>query len=338
MQLKIMEFNAQDLFLQLAYPVNADILKSLNEDEWQYYAKDEVVLKPLFKLRAIAAIIRDEAPDLIGMTEVGGQESAQNFVDLFLNGEYEVFATPGQSDRGIENIFLLKRSLKLKAKVKSHRDWPTPFLYRHETDPEAHATAVAAADYADLGKPETRKLSRDIPLLYLGGKKPILAALLVHLKSGFDPEGFDPEGHLRRRAELLALLDIAATVPASVPLVILGDFNGHASRIETSDEFEPLYSQTDWEDVLELAGIAKHERHTHVTFFARSFTSSQLDYIFLRGDLKKRLVPGSTRVYRYRFSEEDGEMMVPFSFRERALLPSDHYPILCTLDLSKTAS
>lgn len=334
MLLKVMTFNVQDLFLQLAYPLKPEDLKIINETEWQYYAKDDVLLKPLFKLHAIADLIREESPDIIGLTEVGGLESAQNFVDLFLKDEYKVFATPGQSERGIENVFLVKGKLSRKAKVKSHREWPVPFFYRHEMDPEAHASAVLAAEYANLGRAESRKLSRDIPLLLVGGKKPLLAVLLAHLKSGFDPEGFDPEGHLRRSAELLALLDIAASVPGDIPLVIMGDFNGNASRFETGKEFLPLYARTDWEDVLELGGAPKHERHTHVSFFARSFTASQLDYLFLRGDLKKRLVPGSAKVYRYRFADENGEMMVPFSFRERALLPSDHYPLICLLDLS----
>ena len=161
--------------------------------------------------------------------------------------------------------------------------------------------------------------------------------MLAHLKSGYDPQGFDPGGQKRRAAEVKALIAIYQQLKAEQsndhPVIVAGDLNGNALRDHTWVEFLPLYKATDLEDALFLAGIPRYERHTHMTFCGRTASAKQLDYIFLGLSLHQRLVPEETYVYRYVYDEDGSEMLAPFSFRDRDLLPSDHYPVVCVVEL-----
>jgi hypothetical protein len=334
-RLKIVSYNAQDLFLNPAYEISKADMETLSEQQWQLLAQDATRLKSLSQLRGMAQMIADEDPDIIGICEVGGHESLQRFNEWFLHGRYEVLLIPSQSQRGIENGFLVKKGLPLQTELLTHMDWRVPFTYPHEDDPIKFHIAAQAAAYMDLGKPEERRLSRDIPALFIRNQanELLLILLMVHLKSGFDMEGIDPGGQVRRAAELKALIEIYHSLHKqhAVPIMIAGDFNGNASRDATAAEFAPLYQHTDLEDVLWLAGRPKHERLTHVTFFGRTLHAQQLDFIFIPRSLRSQLDHDATYVYRYRFQDNDQEIMLPTTFYDRRQLPSDHYPIVCVL-------
>ena len=332
-----MAYNVQDLFLQTAYRIDPAHTESLSDSHWALLAEPDQELKPLSKLKAIARVIRDEDPDCVCLSEVGGASALNDLNQIFLAGDYLPFSTRCSSQRGIENAFLLKKGLSMTASVVSHRDWPIAFKYLHEEDPAAYAVTALIAEYHDLGDPRDRRLARDMPVLHLYDRqgKCRLSVLAVHLKSGFDPHGFDPGGTKQRAAEVQALIAICDGIcqehGAEHPVAVAGDFNGNASRDGTAPEFLPIYAETDLEDALHLAGLPRHERLTHVTFFGRKTTARQLDYLFLSSSLHGRLVAGSAYVHRY--AEGGNPLMEPFSFRDRDLLPSDHYPVVCTLDL-----
>lgn len=335
---KLMAYNVQDLFLQTAFPVGREHLHALSDPHWALLAPPDQELKPLSKLRALAAVILDEDPDCVCLSEVGGVGALDSFNELFLAGGYVPFITPGNSDRGIENGFLLKKSLPVSAELVSHRDWPVPFQYLHEAERTAYAVTALVAENFDLGHPQQRKLSRDLPVLHLYDRDgtALVSLMAVHLKSGYDPHGFDPGGHTRRAAEVRALVEIYQSLKAERgaqhPVIVAGDFNGNASREGTWPEFQAIYAETELEDALYLAGLPGAERHTHFTFYGNKISSRQLDYIFLGPELQGRLLPGGTYVHRYR-SAEGSALMEPFTFRDRGLLPSDHYPVLCTFRL-----
>lgn len=345
MRLKLLLFNVQDLFLRLAFPIGSADLEGLSEVEWAQLAPRDQPLKPLFKLRGLAAVVRAEQPDLIMVCEAGGLESLANFSRLFLADEYQALATPGISERGIDTGFLLRRGLRLAAQLLSHADEPVSFRYPHEVDPAGHEVTAAIASTLDLGLPESRRLSRDIPELRLfeaGATQPSLVVLLAHLKSPLDYDGIDPGGAARRAGEVRTLLKIRDGVRQDlgegVPIVLAGDFNGRAARPETAPEFAPIYQETDVVDVLELACREPHERITQITYFLDEGHATQLDYIFLPKALHGALDVAQTFVHRYRFAEGDGEVQLPGSLRDRRLLPSDHYPVVCVLVLSSAIS
>lgn len=345
MRLKLLLYNVQDLFLRLAYPLSSEDLARLTEDEWALLAPRDEPIKPLFKLRGIAQVLLTERPDVVMVCEAGGEESLANFSRLFLADAYEALSTPSVSERGIDTGFLLRRDLGLTAQLLSHADEPVAFRYQHEEDPTGHEVTAIIATSLDLGKPEARRLSRDIPELRLfesGASRPILAILLAPLKSGLDMDGIDPQGATRRGAEVKTLLTIREkaqqALGADVPIVLAGDFNGHAARPDPALEFVPLYAQTDLEDVLEIAGHEAHERITQITYWLDQGRASQLDYIFLPRSLHASLNARETYVHRYRFADGSGEMQMPGSLRDRRQLPSDHYPIVCVIELSSTVS
>lgn len=348
-RLKILNFNLQDFFLPIDYSLKEADLARLTEAEWQLCAAPGRELKALAKVRAIAALISELEPDLLCLTEVGGAKALHFFAENFLSGRYSAHLIEGQSERGIHNGFLLRKASGWRAALESHQDWPVRFTYPHEDDPAAHPWAAAAAPYHALGQASERRMSRDTPSLRLyrgSAVTPELMLLLVHLKSGFDQVGIDPAGRVRRTAEVKALVALYKELSsrAAVPLIVVGDFNGRAARAETAAEFLPLYRETDLEDALELAGRPQHERLSQFAFTKAGVIAQQLDYIFLPRALHARVVPEETYIYRFKFAGEGtsaapgGEIMFPFSYRERNLLPSDHYPLLCTLELGKAAT
>jgi hypothetical protein len=55
-RIKLLQYNVQDLFLQLAYPVEAAHLSGLSEQHWQLVGATDVKLKPLAQLRGLASL------------------------------------------------------------------------------------------------------------------------------------------------------------------------------------------------------------------------------------------------------------------------------------------
>jgi hypothetical protein len=335
-----MQLNAQDLFVRLAYPVGPRDLEVLSESQWQQLGETDLPLKPLGKLSALARVIDELRPDVVCLNEVGGPESLVEVTRLFLADAYLPYIARGNDERGIDNGFLLRKGLGLKARLVSHRDWPLPFTYLFEDDPVAYFVTAELAKAYDLGTPEARKLSRDVPELRLsrpGAAAPFLTLLSVHAKSMRDAEGVDPRGQTRRGAEIRAVTEIYQAIKAELgaahPIVVAGDFNTNASEVDTAPEARILYEATPLRDVLALTAREPHERITQLSYFRNDISATQLDYVFLSPELQPALDHARSRVYRYRFEEDAKEMQLPLNFRERGALPSDHYPVICVVDV-----
>lgn len=335
-----MEFNVQDLFLRLDQPIGVADLDRLNEDEWQLLGARDEELKPLGKLRGLAQVFREEDPDVAMLCEVGGPEALANFSRLFLADRYEPLATRPISDRGIETAYLVKRDLDFRRELISHADEPVHFLYPHEADPVANDVTALFASTLPLEPADRRKPSRDFPelRLYRGKDKvPSLVILLAHLKSAFDPHGIDKGGAARRAGEVEALLRVRARILTEfgprTPLILSGDFNGRAGREATDPEFRPLYATTDLEDALELAGLPRYERISQITYFRDKGAATQIDFVMVPKVLHRYVDRNACYVHRFKFPEGDGTMALPGSMRDRWQLPSDHYPVVCTLSV-----
>jgi hypothetical protein len=334
MKLTLVEWNVQDFFLLLAYPVSSKDIEGLSDEQWSQLAEPDTLLKPLSKIREIAEIIRELDADIVFLCEVGGLSSLETFNRLFLDDSYRPLLRKGNSQRGIESGFLVRRSLPFESRVKSHRDWPVPFHYPYEEDPLRFKRAAEAAAYYDLGKAEERRFSRDVPALLLKKDGKTRAVfLLVHLKSGLDPVGVDEEGRVRRAAEVKALLHLrdalAVKVGSEVPIFLTGDFNGRAHREGYSPEFTPIYRRYAYQDALEIKAVPTYERITQMTFIRREIHASQLDYFFVPAAFQDQV----SEAFVYRYRDESREKMLPLSFRDRRLLPSDHYPLVVRLEI-----
>jgi exonuclease III len=327
--LKIMSLNAENLFLLSDQELTPDHLK-LNETQWQKLSTSVFNNKPLEKAKSLAQIILEQAPDILILSEVGGFESLKNFNRLFLRELYSPALIEGNSDRNIDVGYLVKKTTSYYFDLISNRNRPIGFLYPHERE---------NLDDPTSGKIQSHKFSRDVAELHLfksDREKPFFVFLATHLKSRLDPNGFDPQGAQRREAELRTLIEIYQELETKfsgqVPIVIAGDFNGNASKFNTDPEFLPIYKNTKLRDIGDLAAIPQDKAHTYYQVGRNSKSEGkQLDYCFLSEQAQKLL--NSPSVLFYRYKDHMGlEFDPPTTLDAKLQLPSDHYPLLFTLN------
>lgn len=299
-------------------------IQKLDEAQWQRLSRSIYPNKPLKKCFELARVIQDINADIVMLAEVGGLESLVHFNELFLQQAYSVALIEGNSDRNIDVGFLIRKNSSFYFDLQTNKNRPIQFLYPHEKGPDSQLPS--------------HKFSRDAVELKLFSKDanhPFLTVILTHLKSRLDPEGIDPQGYQRRKAELNTLLEIYKELSVKYPesgFVVAGDFNGNASRNQTDEEFQPIYTTTDLEDVLELAGQPQPQRATYYQVRNAGRTEGrQIDYCFISENIKKALKADSAYIYRYK--DKSGlEIDIPQSLDAKMSLPSDHYPIVFSLE------
>ena len=317
---KVVQVNAENLFIYLDDTSDRDWRK-MSEREWQDLSHATVANKPLSKTLWLGDSLLHIDADIIMVNEVGGVESLTNFSRHFLNDLYTPHLIEGNSDRGIDVGFLIKKDLELKPELRTHKDRTLGFLYSHE---QAGPTL------------KSHRFSRDCAELRLfnnSSNRPAVIMLLVHLKSKLDPKGIDPFGRERRRAELKTLIEIYHEVRAeftpAVPVIIAGDFNGCAQRALLADEFASL-AHTDLQSVCDLKGLTPELAATQVQIGrGNKVTTLQIDYIFVSPELQSELILEGVEVYRY-LSDMRVPMPLPQTMEQRSYLPSDHYPVIAT--------
>lgn len=319
--IKLMQLNAENLFIFFDEELPEN-WRDLQEADWQKLSYASVPNKPLKKTLGLSHAILDVLPHVVALNEVGGMESLRNFNHYFLNDLYEEHLIEGNSDRGIDVGYLVRKDWRKQVQLFSHKDRPINFLYPHEL----------------ILKPlrSSHLFSRDCAELRIMGNDghPQMIFFLIHLKSKLDREGIDPYGNLRRAAEVLALVEIYEESRQEFPNahhVVLGDFNGIARKDFREPEFDVLYERTDLVNALELAGLDKEFSTTQVQFSRTGGRELlQFDYIFLSESLRHHLVKEETYVYRFK-NDLGIHSSLPTSFDEKLLLPSDHYPVVATL-------
>ncbi|MEK6554539.1 MAG: endonuclease/exonuclease/phosphatase family protein [Bdellovibrionota bacterium] len=321
--IRFLQFNVENLFLYMDLYDKQDLSK-INEDTWQKYSSSVTPNKSLHKTRQVARLILESKADIVMLNEVGGEESIKNFCHHFLGDEYIPLLKEGNSNRGIDVGYLLRKDLQVKPVLISHKNRPINFLYPREKQTPAGG--------------KSHYFSRDVAELRLfapGENSPRLVILLTHLKSKLDPEMKDVEGRLRRRAELETLVQIYNEVRTElnqkVPVIVAGDFNGIARRGDNEPEFEMLHEKTDLIEVLEVANVNPEERFSQVQIYTGApLKKLQIDYIFVSPELKDQIVPEETGI-RFFKNDLNQPIPVPKSLEERNRLPSDHYPLQLTL-------
>lgn len=325
--LKVGFLNVENLFLLFDHEVPFHYLK-LTEPQWQKLSTSVYENKPLQKCVQIARVIQQNNPDIMMLCEVGGIESLKNFNRLFLDEAYHTALVEGNSDRNIDVGFLIRKTSTFKYDLRSHKERPLSFLYPHE-----HLSKKTGYPI----KGQTHFFSRDCAELRIfttRAQNPELIILLTHLKSRLDPERIDPGGTERRAAELRTCLEIYKDLRLQnpdVPVIFAGDMNGFAGRNKTDAEFEPLYKETDLEDVLEVAGVSPEKRSTFYQIKNNRVDGRQIDYCFISQHLRSYLIPESAVVYRYK-DEFGFDIDVPRHIEDKLRLPSDHYPLFFTLE------
>ena len=325
-QLRLCQVNCENLFIFLDLWHDQNI-KNMNEKEWQALSLASGMNKSLLKTRWLGETLLEIDADIIMLNEVGGPESLNNFNRHFLENRYEPYLLVGNSERGIDVGYLVRRGLDGQFLQISHRQRPLHFLYPHEIDSNVYFEGLEPAKQRT-----THYFSRDASELRWfapGSTTPALIFLLVHLKSKLDPESIDPGGRLRREAELKTLVtiynDLRLEAPG-VPIVVAGDFNGFASRMMTDPEFSELHQKSDLVEVFDHLGQGLEECATQINFHRSSGRQFlKIDHIFVSPELVPKIE--SAYVHRYR---SDLRVMLPFAqtLEQRNALPSDHYPLV----------
>lgn len=305
-QLNVMVLNAQDLFIFMD-KYQGQPIAEMNEIQWNLMSSSLINNKSKEKCFILGKTILDLNSDIVMMTEVGGLESLQNFAKYVLEDKYEAYSLPSNSDRGIDLGYLVKKILPFKSRLKSYIHYPLQ----------------------NSGK----KFSRDVLQLDLfENEKLLLTFLLVHIKSKLDLRKTDFEGRGQRVLEIKGLLDIFKKLKANnVPILIGGDFNGHAGEKDTEEEFQIMYAETNLKDVAHLQKVPEDERFSYI-YFNRGGNRflQQIDYLFIEEIYADRLIPGSACFPRYR-NLEGLPLPIPKRAEQKNLLPSDHYPFFTTI-------
>lgn len=305
--MKICQFNVENLFL---FRTQDNYVKSPEKVQW------------------LARTIKEIDADIYMLCEVGGLESLDLFNSKYLDNQYFTALIPGNSDRGIEMGYLIKKALPYFHQLISHKEKPINFNYPHELqDPNF-----------EKGLIKSHLFSRDVSeLRLLENGKPKLILFLVHLKSKLDKDGIDFNGNLRRKAEVNRLIELYLETKNQhphIPIIIGGDFNGNAQRENHEFEFTHIYEKTELQDVLEVISLIPEERHSYFYFTRDNIKeANQLDYIFIPKELWPHVNPKESGIYQYR--DQYGVVLsYPKDSFERYALPSDHYPIVIDFKFS----
>jgi len=303
-----MVLNAQDLFLFMDKHDQGS-LEDLTEIKWQLMSSSLFNNKSKNKTFSLAQTIKDSQADIVMMTEVGGHESLHNFARFLLNDEYSSMSLPSNSDRGIDLGYLVKKDLPYELALHSHIDF-------------------------DLPHP-ARRFSRDVLRLDLIRDQKIeMIFLLVHIKSKLDLKRADFEGRTRRVLEVKGLLEIYKKLLVhDVPILVGGDFNGHAGEKDTEEEFKAIYAETDLKDMAYLAKVPEDERFSYI-YFNRGGNRfvQQIDYLFI-SEKYSHLVEASECYFPRYKSPQGMPLPVPTRMEQKSSLPSDHYPFLGSLKI-----
>lgn len=276
--------------------------------------------KPHEKIVEIKKIIEENDAEINMLLEVGGVQSLIDFNEQYLNNKYDVHLLPGNSDRGIEMGYLTKKNSKFTYQIHSH------------------ASREITLNQMGLIT-EKSKFSRDISELHVIENHELkMIILLVHLKSKWDREGNDPGGAIKRKAECTSLIELYSEYQHShpnIPTIVAGDMNGVAALENHEPEFNAIYDNSDLRDCLEVMKVADSDRHTYFQFNREGKrVGFQLDYIFVPASLQNKIIKENSGVYRFNLAP-NSPFVPPQSIYERAALPSDHYPVILTLDFLK---
>lgn len=313
MQIKLCELNTENLFISLEHYEGGGF-ETLTESQWRKLALPQLrrKQKPINKIWGLVDAIEDINPDILMLIEVGGKESLDHFNHYFLKNAFTVHFIETNSNRSIDLAFLIKKDFCWSAQAMSNRETPVKIDSYKNLDPAI-------------------RFSRDVAELHLfEGSELKLILLLTHLKSKISTDR-DFQGRDTRRAEAAALSHLYTKLcerHPSVPMVVGGDFNSDLK----SPELE-LLAKTDLTDFHDLLGSPMEARISQMHFDYKGQPQPQiLDYLLISPHLKNKVVTEKSLTYRYK-SFYDTPHPLPTTVSQRYHMPSDHFPLILTLDI-----
>ncbi|MBI2788366.1 MAG: LOG family protein [Elusimicrobia bacterium] len=269
-------------------------------------------------LREQGQVILENDLDIVTLEEVENIAALRDFNERFLDGKYSVHLIEGNDERGIDVAFLVKKDLPFLVEHRSHKDetWVDPVLG---------------------GGPRTL-FSRDLTSLVVrvpGKAQPLFVLFGTHYKSKRDRDGGDPGSSILRGAQVQRSAEIIARYRAEfgadTPIMLAGDFNGEVGK---DAEFRPLFEAAGLVDSFDASPNppSEKDRITH-TFHPQGAPAhfGQMDAVLV----SKALRGAVRKAEAYRYKNEDGSVRaIPATYAERSRNPSDHFPVIVTLDFA----
>ncbi len=301
LDLKVLIFNLKDDFIFESAQQRGDVKILKKNRKFKFKSESQ--------LDRQREIIHEVDPDIFIGSEIHKDEDAKHLLDLDTNGlkgQYYTFVKQGNSDRGINIMFGVKKDLGFKFKLFTHKD-------REWTDP--------------VSKIKYPLFSRDLPVLTLtrpGDEKPMVIIIGNHAKSKRDnPQ--DPESTRYRTAQYeegvkVILEELQQTYGKDVPVIMGGDFNTdvikaaemNAIRDSLKSVFDSIKGKT-----FEYA-----QRATHFYFGPNGKKAQPMDDIRVAGQVTVL----DAEVIKYK--DANGNVLPdPANYADREKLPSDHRPV-----------
>lgn len=270
--------------------------------------------KPQEKIEALVNVFNDINADIYCLSEIGGVKSLEIFNIDYLSQQYNIYITPGNSDRGIEVGFLVKKNFPYKVIFHSNKDEKFKIKFNEN-------------------KTIKTNHSRDLTELHLIDDESILRCIIfnTHLKSQRESYNEDFRGQKRRGAEFNFSVDKLLSYEIkhkNCPIFITGDLNGNASRFQTDPEFIRGIVKADLIDVLDTQDLPRENRATYYIFQGSKKIPIQLDYALFNRIFKDKITDAT--VYRYK-NDQQNLKFLPQSKIDVTHNPSDHYPLVFTL-------
>ncbi len=276
-----------------------------------------VQIKPKNKVLEIKKIIDDISPDILMLTELGGPDSLKIFNETYLENQYQDYVVAGNSERGIELGFLVKKNNQYNFFHQGHKKLEFKYYLN--------------------GQMLNSKFSRDISeLRILEHENVRCIILLVHLKSKWDREGNDPGGSLKRSAEVNALIEYYLQLEeqfSEIPIFLAGDFNGDANQNSNEFEFKSIYQKTKLKSIQEMLPHPPLNKLTYFSSLSPTIYAHELDYIFVIPD-KIKIDKEFSGVYP-RTEGHDRIEALTHRFGQLENWPSDHLPLILSFDFIK---
>ncbi len=311
-QLKVGSYNVLNLFEKVGKhvpdPDNPGKLKKISDAQ----------PKAERSLREQGKIILENDLDIVTLAEVENIAALRDFNDNYLDGKYQVFLIEGNDERGIDVAFLVKKDLPFLIEQRSHKEetWVDPVF----------------------GGGPTKLFSRDLTSLIVrapGQLEPLFVLFGTHYKSKRDRDGRDPESNILRGAQVQRSAEIIARYRAefgaTVPIMLAGDFNGEVGK---ASEFRPLFEAAGLVDSFDATPNppSEKDRITH-TYHPRDGAAhyGQMDAVLVSKGLRSSV----KKAEAYRYKNADGTVRpIPATYEERSKNPSDHFPVIVTLDFT----
>lgn len=191
---------------------------------------EKILEKSLEKKKSLGLRILSAHPqaDIIIGVEIKDIQTATDFAENFLNGQYQPILIEGNDQRGIDVCYFIKKDLPFDFEIQSHRNLLS------ENPNQAKSSELPA-------------FSRDLPVLLLRerGSSPKTTPLMMLAATHFKAQNPDPKkdekATERRTEQVKKSVEVLRSYQQKYPklpiMIISGDFN---NDIRTSPEFAPL--------------------------------------------------------------------------------------------------